>query len=194
MQDKILSRYIAKNHTGNVFTDNELKVIRQGNTSDLVDTFLDLNNDYYKVQIQCTLKSLGRFMDADLELDSVMFEKNYKGQFVGCQMMDGDIDVFLGVAGDSVQLLKVASAYAQEDMKEFDADAYDALCELINVMNGAYATQLGDEDIEVTLHPPVFYKNTELEGDKGFYVMSFKMSGNDFKVIMAADNKIKLSA
>ncbi len=50
----------------------------------------------------------------------------------------------------------MASTFAQEDIEEFDEDAYDALCELINVMNGAYATKLGEADIEVTLHPPVF--------------------------------------
>lgn len=194
MQDKILRKYIAKSHAGNVFSDSELKAIRQGDTEELVDTFLDLNNDYYKTQVQCTLKSLGLFMNSDLELDNVAYENGYKGQFVGCQIMDGDIDVFLGVAGDNVQLLKVASAFAQEELEEFDADAYDALCELINVINGAYATKLGDKNIEVTLHPPVFYKNIEVEAEKGFYIMSFKMSDNGFKVIMAADDKIKLIA
>ena len=79
-------------------------------------------------------------------------------------------------------------------MEEFDEDAYDALCELINVMNGAYATKLGEADIEVTLHPPVFYKDTEVTADTGFYVVTFNIEDNVFKILMAADNKIQLSA
>ena len=194
MKDRILGRYIAKNHSDNVFTDRELQVIKQGDTDTLVETFLHMDNDYYKTQMQCTLKSLGMFMDGNIELNQIDYEREYKGQFIGCQVMDGDIDVFLGVAGDNRELLKVASTFAQEDIEEFDEDAYDALCELIKVMNGAYATKLGEADIEVTLHPPVFYKDTEVTADTGFYVVTFNIEDNVFKILMAADNKIQLSA
>ena len=113
MKDRILGRYIAKNHSDNVFTDRELQVIKQGDTDTLVETFLHMDNDYYKTQMQCTLKSLGMFMDGNIELNQIDYEREYKGQFIGCQVMDGDIDVFLGVAGDNVELLKLASKFAQ---------------------------------------------------------------------------------
>ena len=147
MKDRILGRYIAKNHSDNVFTDRELQVIKQGDTDTLVETFLHMDNDYYKTQMQCTLKSLGMFMDGNIELNQIDYEREYKGQFIGCQVMDGDIDVFLGEA-----------------------------------------------DIEVTLHPPVFYKDTEVTADTGFYVVTFNIEDNVFKILMAADNKIQLSA
>ena len=66
MKDRILGRYIAKNHSDNVFTDRELQVIKQGDTDTLVETFLHMDNDYYKTQMQCTLKSLGMFMDGNI--------------------------------------------------------------------------------------------------------------------------------
>ena len=47
MKDRILGRYIAKNHSDNVFTDRELQVIKQGDTDTLVETFLHMDNDYY---------------------------------------------------------------------------------------------------------------------------------------------------
>lgn len=194
MKDRILGKYIARNHCDGVLTDKELQVIRQGDVDKMVETFLDMGNDYYKAQMQCMLKSLGSSMSGDIELDHIDYEREYRGQFIGCQVMDGDIDVFLGVAGNSKELLRLASAYAQEELDEFDADAYDALCELINVMNGAYATRLCNEDIDVTLHPPVFYRNTEVTADNGLYVVTFAMGDNLFKILMAADDKIRLSA
>ena len=87
-----------------------------------------------------------------------------------------------------------AKKSVQEELEEFDEDAYDALCELINIMNGAYATRLCNEDIDVTLHPPVFYRNTEVIADNGLYVVTFAMGDNLFKILMAADDKIRLSA
>ena len=47
MQDKMINKYIAKNHSGSVFTDNELQVIKDGNIDDMVTTFLDMNTEYY---------------------------------------------------------------------------------------------------------------------------------------------------
>ena len=101
-------------------------------------------------------------------------------------------DVFLGIAGDDDDLLCVASVFSQEELSEFDSDAYDSICELINVINGAYATKLSYEDIEVALHPPVFYKDTQIKADNGMYVVTFSMKGHRFNLIMVADDKIKL--
>ena len=50
MQDKMINKYIAKNHSGSVFTDNELQVIKDGNIDDMVTTFLDMNTEYYNKQ------------------------------------------------------------------------------------------------------------------------------------------------
>lgn len=85
-------------------------------------------------------------------------------------MMDGDMDIFFGIIGSDEVLLKVASDFAMEDFQEFDMDAYDAVCELINCTNGAFATRLCDDDIDVVLYPPVFYDNVHITSEKGFYV------------------------
>ena len=196
MKDRILGRYIAKNHSDNVFTDRELQVIKQGDTDTLVETFLHMDNDYYKTQMQCTLKSLGMFMDGNIELNQIDYEREYKGQFIGCQVMDGDIDVFLGVAGDNRELLKVASTFAQEDIEEFDEDAYDALCELINVMNGAYATKLGEAGIGVPQVTAVMdaYAEAKKYGVPVIADGGIKYSGDIVKAIAAGGNVCMLGS
>ena len=78
-------------------------------------------------------------------------------------------------------------------MNKFDADAYDAICELINIINGAYATKLSYEEIEVSLHPPVFYQDTQIKADNGMYVVTFNMKGHRFNLLMVADDKVKLN-
>ena len=192
MRDKMINKYIAKNHAGSVFTDSELKVIKEGNIDDMVTTFLDMNTEYYNKQMQSVLKIFTQFIGSDMELERIIYQKEYEGKFVGCQLMDGDIDVFLGIAGDDSDLLCVASVFSQEELSEFDSDAYDAICELINIINGAYATKLSYEDIEVSLHPPVFYTDTQIKADNGMYVVTFSMNGHRFNLIMVADDKIKL--
>ena len=119
MQDKMINKYIAKNHSGSVFTDNELQVIKDGNIDDMVTTFLDMNTEYYNKQMQSVLKVFTQFMSTEIELERIIYQKEFDGKFVGCQIMDGDIDVFLGIAGEDADLLCVASTFSQEDMNKF---------------------------------------------------------------------------
>ena len=93
-----------------------------------------------------------------------------------------EIDVFLRIAEDA-DLLCVASTFSQEDMNKFDADAYDAICELINIINGAYATKLSYEEIEVSL-PTGIYQDTQIKADNGMYVVTFNMKGHRFNLLM----------
>lgn len=191
--DNILGKYIAKNHSGTVFTDKELSVLRQGDTDQMIETFFDMNNEYYMTQMKCVIKGL-KMLYGKIELEGIEYDSQFRGKFIGCQVMDGDIDVFLGVAGKDEDLLGLASAFCQEEISEFDNDAYDAICEFINIMNGTYATKLSSEKIHVSLHPPVFYIDTKVEGKRGFYIVSFKLDEHRFKLLMAADDKISMIA
>ena len=192
MRDKMINKYIAKNHAGSVFTDSELKVIKEGNIDDMVTTFLDMNTEYYNKQMQSVLKIFTQFIGSDMELERIIYQKEYEGKFVGCQLMDGDIDVFLGIAGDDSDLLCVASVFSQEELSEFDSDAYDAICEFINCTNGMFATKLSDQEIEVILRPPVFYGDASISGDNGFYVVTMEIDGTEFNVIMSVSDKVRL--
>lgn len=194
MKGKMFNTYIAKQHAGSTFTDKELKAIQTGDVDFLVKEFCDMKNDRYLMQMQCLIKCLVSYMGDDIELHNISQLNEYRGHFIGCQVMDGDTDVFLGITGEDNALLKVASVFAMEELERFDVDAYDALCEMINIMNGAYATRLSHNGVVVNLHPPVFYTDTMVEADKGFYAATFAIGQEEFQMLLVADNKVKLTA
>ena len=194
MKDKMFNSYIAKQHTGSTFTEEELEAIQAGDVDSIVKEFCNMKNERYVLQLQSTIKCMSSCMGGNVELQNISLLSEYKGRFIGCQVMDGDADIFLGIAGENDALLKVASIFAMEDLSQFDVDAYDALCELINIMNGAYATRLGESDIVVNMHPPVFYTDTLVEVDNGLYVVTFAMDNKEFQVLMAVDEKVRMTA
>lgn len=194
MKDKMFNSYIAKQHTGSTFTEEELEAIQAGDVDSIVKEFCNMKNERYVLQLQSTIKCMSSCMGGNVELQNISLLSEYKGRFIGCQFMDGDADIFLGIAGENDALLKVASIFAMEDLSQFDVDAYDALCELINIMNGAYATRLGESDIVVNMHPPVFYTDTLVEVDNGLYVVTFAMDNKEFQVLMAVDEKVRMTA
>lgn len=194
MKGKMFNSYIAKNRTGTTFTKRELQAIQNGDVDSIVSAFCNMKNERYNLQLQCLIECINSCMGDEVELHSISYKSEYNGRFIGCQVMDGDTDIFLGIAGDNDVLLRVASQFAMEELEQFDVDAYDALCEMINIMNGTYAMKLSNDDIEVHLHPPVFYTDTLVEVEKGFYVVTFAIGNQEFEMLMVTDNKVKLSA
>lgn len=192
MGDILLSSYIAKNRKGANFTDAELKALKEGNLDNMVSIFVPMKNDKYVQQLQCVLKSMRYYMGEDVSLLQVNLEDNHREHFVGCQMMDGDEEVFFAIGGSDDALIKVASRFAQVDFDEFDSDAYDTICEFINCTNGMFATKLSDQEIEVILRPPVFYGDASISGDNGFYVVTMEIDGTEFNVIMSVSDKVRL--
>lgn len=194
MKDVLFSGYIAKNYSGGCLTDHELCVLKEGNLDAMVSTFIKMSSDRYIKQLQCALRSFRFYLGEDIALLGVEVKRTYNECFMGCQMMDGDEDVFFGLGGSADALLAVASRFADEQFTQFDADAYDAICELINCTNGMFATKLSDEQVEVVLRPPVFYGDTCIRSEKDFYVVTIEAGGVAFDVILSLADRVCLES
>ena len=194
MKDMMFGGYIARNHVGNNLTDRELRVLKDGDIDAMVSTFVKMRQEEYILQLKCVLKSLKHYLGDEMTLEKITIKEEYEGDFIGSQMMDGDMDIFFGIIGSDEVLLKVASDFAMEDFQEFDMDAYDAVCELINCTNDAFATRLCDDDIDVVLYPPVFYDNVHITSEKGFYVVTIGYEGSQFDLIMAINENVELAS
>ena len=194
MKDMMFGGYIARNHVGNNLTDRELRVLKDGDIDAMVSTFVKMRQEEYILQLKCVLKSLKHYLGDEMTLEKITIKEEYEGDFIGSQMMDGDMDIFFGIIGSDEVLLKVASDFAMEDFQEFDMDAYDAVCELINCTNVAFATRLCDDDIDVVLYPPVFYDNVHITSEKGFYVVTIGYEGSQFDLIMAINENVELAS
>lgn len=192
MDNNILSSYIARNHAGGCFTESELNVLKEGDTKSLVAAFVKMKNERYNMQLQCVLKSLQLYLGDSIELRKVNEVKDMKVSSLGCQLMGGDEDVFLGISGKENALIKAASLFAQEEFKTLDSDVYDAICEMINCINGMFASELSGKDIEVTLELPVFHAATEIRSEKGFYVVNIGISDTEFDMILSVGDRVRL--
>ena len=190
MKDALFGEYIARNYTGNNLTDRELRVLRNGDVELMVSTFVKMKNERYVQQLQCAMKAFSRHLGEGVVLNRITAKKNVQGKFLCCQTIDGDMDVFFGVTGDDQAMITLASRFAEEEFDVFDEDAYDSACEMVNWINGEFATKLGEDDIEVSLYPPVFYSDAEVCCDKEFYDVSLTVDGMELDLIMAVDERL----
>ena len=102
---------------------------------DVMSKFVTFKNNKYMIQLQSILKSMKYYMKDDLSLEKVTTTGSFNGKYIGCQIMDGDQEIFFGISGEDETLLEIASVFARYEFDTFDEDAYDAICELINCVN-----------------------------------------------------------
>ena len=180
----------------------------------MVSTFVKMRQEEYILQLKCVLKSLKHYLGDEMTLEKITIKEEYEGDFylygndevLGkalqvCRMiLKKRSQVFLEtrikfvVVKDHEKRHILNSDFAMEDFQEFDMDAYDAVCELINCTNGAFATRLCDDDIDVVLYPPVFYDNVHITSEKGFYVVTIGYEGSQFDLIMAINENVELAS
>ena len=86
----------------------------------------------------------------------------------------------------------MAKAYTKEEFIETREDALDAICELINCINGLYATEQSLKDIKLELEPPVFSVTfTEANCDE-ILVMPVYICQGEVKYLIAISENMRI--
>jgi hypothetical protein len=166
---------------GGIKTENEQK------EKQLISQLEDIKESTYLQQIESALQSIRSLLGEQLVLKQIVKKNEYEDPFIGCQYMDGDTNVFFGLGGSDDALKKAASKYVGEEFETFNSDVFDAICEMINCTNGAFATRLSDQNIQVTMHPPVFYDHAKIKGEGSFYVIELDHEQTRLHLILAGD-------
>ena len=192
MKDTMLGSYIAKTHSTTGFMEYELDAIKSGDMDIIASTFIDMKNDTYMMQLKSVLKSFKFYMKDNVSLEDIRSVSDTHERYIGCQIMDGDEDIFFGIGGDDDALRNVASIFARCDFSQFDEDAYDAVCELINCTNGMFAVNLEENDVKCELRPPVFYSDVSVKSNHAFYILDFKLNDKKFNAVMAVEDIVNI--
>ena len=73
----------------------ELRVLKDGDIDAMVSTFVKMRQEEYILQLKCVLKSLKHYLGDEMTLEKITIKEEYEGDFIGSQMMDGDMEFSL---------------------------------------------------------------------------------------------------
>ena len=139
----------------NGLLDTDMAVLKNDDTERVIDIFVD-SNEKYKELFTMGVKDLYRLVDSNLWIGKAYKTTNLKCEVMGFQKISGSENIFLSIAGKYDDVQKVAKAYTKEPFIETEEDALDAVCELINCINGLYVSEQSRKNISVDLEPPVY--------------------------------------
>lgn len=162
--EKILGEFCAAKG----LTDAQCEDIKSGDIDRILPVYLPAEGEPFKEVIGVALRTIIRCVDREVCLEQGMVVdcvNGKNGSFQTVEAEDGS-KTCVGLVENDGGFLLAASLFAGEDFAELDEDALDSCAELLNCINGIYASAKSKEDVELELLPPVMYKDdVELKGN-----------------------------
>ena len=187
-----IETYIQRFKADNDFTDEDIEAFKSGDIDKLTDIFININKPYYKEYASLAIRNLIRFVDSGVIFQNVEFLKSKRFQHLATQCVKGDHDIFIAFEGNDEALLSIAVPYTKEQFDEVDEDVYDAVCEFTNCINGLFASKLSYEGVNIDMLPPLFYTDSELVSEQGFYSIPLIVNSQKVNLLISIDGDIMI--
>ncbi len=163
--EKILSDYCKAKG----LSDAQGEDIKSGDIDRILPVYLPQEAANYKEIIGVALRTIIRCVDREVCIDQGSIESSVNGKngsFQTVEAEDGSTTC-VGLIEVDGGFLTSASLFAGEEFTQLDEDALDSCAELLNCINGIYASAKSKEDIELELLPPVMHmEDNKLDSDK----------------------------
>ena len=139
-------------------TNTELEDIKSDDVDKIVDVYLPEEAKDYEHLIAVAMKTLIRLVDRHASIIKAEMKPVQATAPMAVQEMEGEAEKWTnGFKEVNGALLTAASFFGQEDFETLDEDALDAAAELMNCINGLYASSLsGNRGSFLELLPPKY--------------------------------------
>lgn len=167
----------------NSLSDEQFEAIRNGSIESLVENMLTTNEkEKYGQYVSLFAKNMIRFIDDQVYLEIANSENvNLENWFVYQEIM-GASPLFTAISANDDVFLHIASVYAEEELKEVDELAKDAVSEFLNLHNGIYLVNMSNKGTELTMQPQQVTKKGNVPED-GF-VVTVNTTKGPFQLIL----------
>ena len=173
----------------NSLTATDLVDIKEGNIDKIVPIFLDSNDPQIRKIMSMGVKNLYRLVDAHVYIGKAYRVGSLRNEVMGYQGFHGAQNAQLAIGGRYEDVKKLAIGYTKEEFMDTEEDTLDAVCELINCMNGLYASEMSNGGGFIELEPPEFFISySEVKGEI-IDVLPVYICGGEVKLFVSTVGK-----
>ena len=176
----------------NDFTDSDLEALKNGDTDSIVSIFTKHTSSMCEEITALAVRNLIRFINTEVYMEKAYSVTEYPFEHLASQSLDGNHNVFVGFSGKGNSLLSIANPYAKEEFSTVDEDAFDAVCEFLNCINGLFASKLSHEDIELDMLPPLFYSNQTVSSKGSITLIPMIIGGTKVELVISIDGELTI--
>ena len=172
------------------FTESDMAALKTGDVEQAVPIFLGTDDPVYKGMFSMGVKNMYRLVDTHVYIGKAYTARSIKDEVLGYQAFHGDQQAVVAISGKYDDVRKMAISYTKEEFIETKEDALDAICELINCINGLYATEKSKQDTRIELDPPNFNVSYAEALSEEMFVLPVYICGGEVKYIIAVSKDI----
>ncbi len=186
--DEALNEYQKKNS----LTLSNMEDLKSCDIDRIIPIFVYEQNDFVNELCGVMVRTVSRLVDYHVFIDKPYLVKDYPYELLCTQELVGQHNFLTSLSGSSEALVKAAYGFAGEQFIDTTEDALDALCELINCVNGLFATELSSRDVMVDMEAPHYYeKSGTLKADE-ILCLPMMIFGKKINVLITFNQKYSL--
>lgn len=187
-----LEQYMIDYQHENQLTVSDIEDLKSDDVDRILPLYMPAGSDKYLNVAGTALRTIMRCVDTEIYPEKAYITQNCEADNAAMQLVEGERNIICCMSGKGQALLPTASIFGKEDFPEVNEDALDAIGELLNCINGLYASALSQSGISVELYPPEFSaKVSGVEGEE-MLVLPIHIKGQTVNFIIAAGNKIEM--
>lgn len=149
-----LEEYMLDYRCENQFTASDIEDLKSDDIDRILPLFLPVESEEYKDLIGTAVRTLRRIVDNDIYPGTAYFAEELAADRGALQNVQGAPGHACAFVGNGDAMLPMASVFGQEAFESMNEDALDAVGELLNCINGLYASE--KEGAQLELLPPEF--------------------------------------
>jgi hypothetical protein len=179
MTQEDITRHLTMYAKENNFSHADIEDLKSGDVDRIYPLFLKsahLSEDA-KQYIGIVIRTLVRFIDPQVRLESVSKTSRYQADFLAKQDLTGDWTAFTGFSGSQEGVLQLATKYAAEEFRTLNEDVLDAACEFLNICNGLFAIWKEKKGEDLDMRFPQMYEQPKVLAVDCLFCAPFYLNG-----------------
>lgn len=167
-------------------SDQQCQDMKSGDIDKIISIYVKDDWKVNKELIGVAVRTFIRCVDYEICILSPQLKDSINCKNGSFQTVEGDNKsrVTIGFVEEDGGFLKVASLFADEEMTTINEDALDSCAELLNCINGIYASAKSKEGVELELLPPDMYlTDTVISGKKVIFVLPLLIKGKKLNFV-----------
>lgn len=187
-----LEQYMIDYQGDHHMTFSDIDDLKSDDVDRILHLYMPIGGEKYINAVGTAVRTIMRCVDVDIYPEKAYLADRCEADNGAIQFVESEHSFTCALAGKEQALLETASVFGQEEFPEVNMDALDAIGELLNCINGLYATALSQGGISTELYPPEF--SDQIKGIKceKMLVIPLHVLGQEISLAVAVDHKINL--
>lgn len=189
-----LEQYMIDFQRDHQLTYSDMEDLKSDDVDRILPLYMPIEGEKYLNVIGTAIRTMLRCVDTDIYPEKAYLTKRCSADNGAVQTIEGEHNVTCAMAGRGQALLRIASFFGKENFQEINMEALDAIGELLNCINGLYATALSQGGISMELYPPEFSDRISGLKSEEMLVIPLHVMGEMIYLVAAIDQKVEMEA